>query len=174
MAAVMEDTRQALVERLFAEYGGVLRAFLRRRVPLRPDTEELLQEVFFRMLRIPDQRVIHSPERYLFVVARNLVHEHLQANSRRNFVDMDDPQMEQEAAELSSCGNVVDAEQRIRRLGEVLHQLSPKCQAVVALRFWQEQSYEEIAQRLDISTNMVKKYLSQALVHCRRRMQRLG
>jgi DNA-directed RNA polymerase specialized sigma24 family protein len=44
----------------------------------------------------------------------------------------------------------------------------------VALRFWQGQSYDEIAQRLDISANMVKKYLSQALVHCRRRMQRLG
>ena len=33
--------------------------------------------------------------------------------------------------------------------------------------------YEEIALRLGVSTNMVKKYLSQALVHCRRRMARL-
>jgi DNA-directed RNA polymerase specialized sigma24 family protein len=31
-------------------------------------------------------------------------------------------------------------------------------------------SYEEIAQKLDISVNMVKKYLVHALVHCRRRM----
>ncbi len=35
-------------------------------------------------------------------------------------------------------------------------------------------SYEEIAQRLGVSSNMVKKYLSKALVHCRRRMARLG
>jgi RNA polymerase sigma factor (sigma-70 family) len=174
MAAVMEDTRQALVERLFAGYAGVLRAFLRRRIGLQPDTEELCQEVFFRMLRIPEERVILNPERYLFVVARNLVHEYRQAHARRNEVDIDDPQVDQQTAELPSFGNEVDNAQRIRRLGEVLHQLSPKCQAVVALRFWQEQSYEDIAQQLGISTNMVKKYLSQALVHCRRRMQRLG
>jgi RNA polymerase sigma-70 factor (ECF subfamily) len=117
--------------------------------------------------------VIQHPERYLFVVARNLVHEY-RANGRRSMVDIDDPQVEQQAAELPSFGNEVDDEQRVRRLGEVLQQLSPKCQAVVALRFWQGQSYDEIAQRLDISANMVKKYLSQALVHCRRRMQRLG
>lgn len=174
MAAVMEGTRQALVERLFAEHAGVLRAFLKRRVPTQPDTEELFQEVFFRMLRIPEERVIQSPERYLFVVARNLVREHLQANGRRGTVDIDDPMVEEQIAELPAYGNEVDTEQRVRRLGEVLPQLPPKCQAVVALRFWQGQSYEEIGQRLGISTNMVKKYLSQALVHCRRRMQRLG
>ena len=32
----------------------------------------------------------------------------------------------------------------------------------------------DIAQQLGISTHMVKKYLGQALVHCRRRMARLG
>jgi len=35
-------------------------------------------------------------------------------------------------------------------------------------------SYQEIADRLNVSTNMVKKYLSQALVHCRGRMSRLA
>jgi DNA-directed RNA polymerase specialized sigma24 family protein len=34
-------------------------------------------------------------------------------------------------------------------------------------------SYEEIAQKLGISVNMVKKYLVQALAHCRRRMSSL-
>jgi len=56
----------------------------------------------------------------------------------------------------------------------VLDQLSPKCRAVVVLQYWHGLSYEEIAQRLCVSTNMVNKYLSQALVHCRRRMARLG
>jgi len=35
-------------------------------------------------------------------------------------------------------------------------------------------TYEEIALRLGISSHMVKKYLSQGLTHCRRRMARLG
>jgi DNA-directed RNA polymerase specialized sigma24 family protein len=44
----------------------------------------------------------------------------------------------------------------------------------VVLQYWHGLSYEEIGLRLGVSTNMVKKYLSQALVHCRRRMSRLG
>ena len=56
----------------------------------------------------------------------------------------------------------------------MLEQLSPKCRAAVELQYWHGLSYEEIALRLGISTNMVKKYLSQGLVHCRRRMARLG
>jgi len=35
-------------------------------------------------------------------------------------------------------------------------------------------SYQEVALQLGVSTHMVKKYLSQALAHCRRRMARLG
>jgi RNA polymerase sigma-70 factor (ECF subfamily) len=42
------------------------------------------------------------------------------------------------------------------------------------MQYWQGLSYEEIALRLGVSTHMVKKYLSQAMAHCRRRMKRLG
>jgi DNA-directed RNA polymerase specialized sigma24 family protein len=43
----------------------------------------------------------------------------------------------------------------------------------VILRYRHELSNQEIAQRLDVSPRMVKKYLAQALSLCRRRMARL-
>ena len=87
---------------------------------------------------------------------------------------MDDPLVQEQLAELPSFGGELDTEQRTRRLREVLGELSPKCRAAVELAYWHELSYEEIALRLGISAHMVKKYLSQGLVHCRRRMARLG
>jgi RNA polymerase sigma-70 factor (ECF subfamily) len=42
------------------------------------------------------------------------------------------------------------------------------------MQYWQGLSYEEIALRLGVSTHMVKKYLSKAMVHCRRRMGAAG
>jgi RNA polymerase sigma-70 factor (ECF subfamily) len=54
----------------------------------------------------------------------------------------------------------------------VLAQLSPKCRAAVVLQYRYGLSYEDIAERLDVSPHMVKKYLAQALAHCRRRMAR--
>ena len=67
----------------------------------------------------------------------------------------------------------LDATRRVARLQEVLEQLPAKCCAAVILQYHHELSYEEIAERLEVSPRMVKKYLTQALSHCRRRMARL-
>jgi RNA polymerase sigma factor (sigma-70 family) len=169
------ETKQTLVGRLFAEHGGALRSFLYRRVRGYADVAELAQEVYIRMLRVPDAEAIRNPEAYLFTVAGNLAKEHVQrGQANAKTIDIDDPLVQEQLAEPPSIEGQLDRERRIARLREVLKQLSPKCQAAVVLQYWHGLSYEEIAQRLGVSTNMVKKYLSQGLTHCRRRMARLG
>jgi RNA polymerase sigma-70 factor (ECF subfamily) len=171
----MPEINKTLVERLFAQHGGSLHAFLSRRVRVRSDAAELAQEVYVRMLRVPDIGAIRNPESYLYTVAGNLVKEHARRQRKDgNALDVDDPLVQEQLAELPAFAGQLDTETRIRRLREVLQQLSPKCQAAVVLQYWHGLSYEEIGQRLGVSSHMVKKYLSQALVHCRRRMQRLG
>jgi RNA polymerase sigma factor (sigma-70 family) len=171
----MTEIKKSLVERLFGEHGGALQAFLYRRVRSHPDAAELAQEVFVRMMRVPDMTTIRNPEAYLFAVAGNLAKEHAQRTPHgAAVINIDDPLVQEQLAELPAFGGELDRERRVRRLREVLDQLSPKCRAVVVLQYWHGLSYEEIAQRLGVSTNMVNKYLSQALVHCRRRMARLG
>jgi DNA-directed RNA polymerase specialized sigma24 family protein len=56
----------------------------------------------------------------------------------------------------------------------VLKQLRPKCRAAVELRFAQGLSFREIGMHLGVSPQMAKKYVAQALGHCRRRMARLS
>ncbi|MEP6547799.1 MAG: RNA polymerase sigma factor [Gammaproteobacteria bacterium] len=171
----MAETKRKLVERLFTEHGGVLRAFLFRRVRRQPDAADLAQEVYLRMLRVPDIETIRNPESYLFTVASNLAKEHVRHGyEEQRAVDVENPDVQEQLAELPSFAGDLDQEHRVERLREVLDQLSPKCRATVVLQYWHHQSYQEIAQQLGISTHMVKKYLSQALVHCRRRMVRIG
>jgi RNA polymerase sigma factor (sigma-70 family) len=171
----MDDARHSLILRLFAEQGGALRALFYRRIRRHAEAAELAQEVFVRMLRIRNLESIQNPQAYLFTVATNLMREHATRERRlNNTVDVNDPAVQDQLAELPSFGGEIDAARRIKRLREVLRELSPKCHAAVSLQYFHGLSYEEIAQRLGISTNMVKKYLSQALVLCRRRMVRLG
>lgn len=171
----MFETKKTLVERLFAQHGGAVQAFLYRRVRKRPDAAELAQEVYLRMLRVADIGAIRDPEAYLFTVAGNLAKEHARYEHREGTrLPVDDPLLQEQLAELPAFAEDLDTQQRIKRLREVLQQLPPKCQAAVVLQYWNGLSYKEIAQRLGVSTNMVKKYLSQALVHSRRRMARLG
>jgi RNA polymerase sigma factor (sigma-70 family) len=172
---MIPETKKTLVERLFAEHGSALQAFFYRRVRRHPDAAELAQEVYLRMLRVPEIEAIRNPESYLYTVASNLVKEHARHSAKDDgALDIDDPLLQEQLAELSPFAGHLDTERRIARLREVLPQLPPKCQAAVVLQYWHGLSYEDIAQRLGISSNMVKKYLTQALVHCRRRMARLG
>ena len=113
----MSEGKKALVERLFAKQGGALRAFLLRRTRRDPAAADLAQEVYVRMLRIPDMGSIRNPEAYLFTVAGNLAKEYAQQGRRdRVALDVDDPAVQEQLAELPSFGGEVDAEQRIRRL----------------------------------------------------------
>jgi len=61
------------LDRLLAERGERLRSFLRRRA--RPGTEiaDLSQEIYLRLLRVPEPEAIANPEAYLFTVAGNLL-----------------------------------------------------------------------------------------------------
>lgn len=170
----MAEAKKKLVERLFTEQRGVLQAFLFRRVRRHSDAADLAQEVYLRMLRVPDVEAIRSPESYLFTIASNLAKEHARHGyEERHALDAQNFLVQEQLAGLLPAPVDVDQEHRVERLREVLGQLSPKCRAAIMLQYWHHQSHQEIAQQLGISTHMVKKYLSQALVHCRRRMARL-
>ena len=171
----MADAKPSLVERLFAEHRGALQAFFRRRIRTKTDAPDLAQEVYLRMLRISDQDAIRNPVLYLYTVANNLVKEHAVLDRRRaGGVDIDEIAEYEQLETLPGFDADLDTAQRLERLRVVLRQLRPKCQAAVALRFTQGLSYREVAIRLGVSPQMAKKYVAQALSHCRRRMGRLG
>lgn len=171
----MADPRPSLVERLFAEHRGSLQTFFRRRLRSKADAPDLAQEVYVRMLRIRDQDAIRNPVLYLYTVANNLVKEHAVLDRRQaSGIDIDEAPAEERLETLPAFDGHLDAMQRTARLGVVLRQLNPKCRAAVVLRFTHELSYREIGVHLGVSPQMARKYVAQALSHCRRRMVRLG
>lgn len=169
------DPKPSLVERLFAEHVGALQAFFRRRIRSKTEAADLAQEVYLRMLRISDQDAIRNPVLYLYTVANNLVKEHAVLERRRaSGIDINEVATHEQLETLPTFDGDLDAAQRTARLRVVLRQLRPKCQAAVLLRFTHGLSYREIAIRLEVSPQMARKYVVQALSHCRRRMARGG
>jgi RNA polymerase sigma-70 factor (ECF subfamily) len=167
----MAEPRKGLVERLFAEHRGALQAFFYRRIRTKSDAPDLAQEVYVRMLRVSDIQAIRDPERYLYTVASNLVKEYAVLDRwQARGVNLDEASIQKRPGELPTLEAQVDVTQRVERLRTVLAQLSPKCRAAVILQYRHGLTYQEIGERLDVSTHMVKKYLAQGLAHCRRRM----
>jgi RNA polymerase sigma factor (sigma-70 family) len=170
----VDNRKHSVVERLFSEHASVLQTFFRRRVRVASDAPDLAQEVYMRMLRVSNIDVIRNPELYIFTVANNLVKEHSLRDKRQGaHDDFEDDAIQAQLAELPHIDSEMDTDARIERLYEVLDQLSPKCRAAVLMQYRDGLSYEQIGKRLGVSSNMVKKYLKQAILHCRRRMERL-
>ena len=171
----MADANPSLVEQLFGEHRAALQSFFRRRIRGKASVPDLVQEVYLRMLRISDQEAIRDPVRSLYTGAHNLVKEHAVLERRQaSSIDIDEAPAHEQLETLPAFDGDLDATQRGARLRVVLGQLRPKCRAAVVLRFTHGLSYRAIAVHLGVSPQMAKKYVAQALGHCRRRMARLG
>ena len=168
----MPENKRALIARLFAHHRSALQTFFYRRIRTKHDVGDLVQEVYARMLRVNDTDGIRNPEGYLYTVASNLLREHAVLDHKPSTVDADNPFVQPELAPSPSFEEFFDTQLRVKRLQEVLTQLSPKCRAVVHMKYQHGMSYQEIAEQLRVSPHMVQKYLGQALAHCRRRMAR--
>jgi RNA polymerase sigma factor (sigma-70 family) len=169
------EPKPSPVGRLFAEHRSALQSFFLRRIRSKADAADLAQEVYVRMLRIRDFEAVRNPVSYLYTVANNLVKENAVLDRRQaTGVGIDAIPAQEQLETLPGFDGDLDTLQRVARLGEVLKQLRPKCRAAVELRFTQELSYREIAMHLGVSPQMAKKYVAQALSHCRRRMARMG
>jgi RNA polymerase sigma factor (sigma-70 family) len=163
--------RHALVEELAAKHGEQLRCFLRKRVRNAADIPDVIQEVFLRLLRVPNHETIRAPEAYIFTIARHVAQQHkLQSAAGAAAENLDEMLAELRATTETDPALEVCAQQCVEELDKTLGQLSPKIQLTFLLYRRDGLSMDEISARLGISRPMAKKYLVKALVAFRKRL----
>jgi RNA polymerase sigma-70 factor (ECF subfamily) len=70
---------------MWAEFAGRLRAFVARRVPAGIEPDDVVQEVFVRVVRhLPSLRDAERIEAWLFQIARNTLRDAMRARQRRD------------------------------------------------------------------------------------------
>lgn len=162
---------------LVARHGRPLLKFFVSRLPNTADAPDLVQEVYLRLLRLDRLDLIRCPEAYLFTIASNIAHEHSLKRTRRPpHIALEDTPSDELPADIEAYATAAPESaalrtERMRQLEAVLSQLSPKARATLVWHRRDGRTYGEIGERLGVSRNMVKKYLSQALAHCRRNVK---
>jgi RNA polymerase sigma factor (sigma-70 family) len=169
----MEDP-QTLVADLEATHGNQLRRFLVARVRNLADVPDIVQEVYLRMLRVPNIESIRSPEAYLFTVAQHVVQQHvLRQSATPPSVELTQMLDIQSATPDADPVLATDAAQCIEQLQGAMEELSPKVRATFLLHRRDGLSIEDIGIRLGLSRPMVKKNLAKALLHFRQRLEQV-
>ena len=75
--------RAVFLAQAHAQFDDGLRRFFARRGVARNDVEDLIQEVYLRLTRQPDVDFIRSAQAFVFVTAKNLLHDRLRRRLAR-------------------------------------------------------------------------------------------
>jgi RNA polymerase sigma-70 factor (ECF subfamily) len=155
------------------DYAPELARYLMRRVSDAHDAQDLMQELYLALLKVPDSQLIRHHKAYLFTIAGNLAYQHCQRakvqpphvsledvsaevlQSTQPPIDRNDPEY---AAIFAEC---------LSHLERRLNELSAKTQAAVLWHHRDGYTCDEIGKKLSVVTHRVKKYLVRGLSHCR-------
>ena len=157
---------------LWEDFAPPLRAFLARRVPAGVDADDLLQDVFLRVVRhLGTLRGTERPEAWLFQIARNALRDTLRARQRRDgrtdALEIDLPaESDSERVRLAEAALAPCLTGMIRRLAEPYR-------TALELTSLQGLTQAEAARHAGISISGMKsrvqrgrEQLRQMLVHC--------
>jgi RNA polymerase sigma-70 factor (ECF subfamily) len=163
----MDDRRRGFLERLFLAHRQRLLGFFRRRIRVKSDAPDLAQEVYARLLKA-DPEVIRKPVAYLYQIARNLLREYrLRERPEVHLSDLDEVSAHKLLGELPPLDEEVEGEQMIDLLLAAIEQLPPRIREAMILKYRHGLTYPEIAEVMDVSASMVKKYLAMGIALCR-------
>ncbi len=167
----MQNTDKQWIVDLFSEQQTQLHRHLSSRLANVADVQELAQEAYLRMLRVSRKEFIKHPQAYLYRIATNLVYE-----SYTNSLTASQWASEEELNKLEMAEplpeQAVARSRQLQQIEQAMSELSPKCRAVVSMRSRQGMTNPEIAEQMGLSTEMVKKYMSKGVAHCRKRLRR--
>lgn len=173
--SLTRESRQAFLTAMEKAHGPHLRRYLAARMRhAQADVSDLVQEVFLRLLRVPDHETIRNPQAYLTTIASHVLHQYSLRKAVHSVeVHAIDLSAELESAPVIDPETQLAFEQRFERVGRALLALSPKAYVALVLARRDGAPLSEIGARLGVSHSMAKKYLAKALTYCRERLDEL-
>ncbi|AZS21750.1 MULTISPECIES: RNA polymerase sigma factor [unclassified Caulobacter] len=145
------------VEDLYKDHAPWLSGFLRRRYGA-DAADDLLQETFVRLSRLPLTEPLKDPRSYLLHIATNLAKNRGRAARRRATETQDDKAAANAPVEAAQLEAVL--------FRQIMLALPPKLRDVLVLNHVRGMTYLEIAALLGISVKTVEKRMSKALKLC--------
>lgn len=167
----LQEGNESAFTAIYEQYWATLFKYVIRILPEENEVADVVQETFVTFWELRNRLAkVRSIKAYLFIMARNLAFRRFRENLRQEtagehlveFYANTEVSMEL-TIELKDLADLIDAE--IGRLPE-------KMREVFVLSRKEHLSYQEIAERLEISDETVKKQISRALKYLRVRMDK--
>lgn len=127
------------------------------------EAENLTQEAFLRAWHVLPRLKLDKPLKpYLVKITVNLCHDWAERKGIPEIVPLERQEEKEPADETGDPLAAVSAEELRERVRSKLQELPPLYRTVIALRYTEEMSYEEMATALDLPINTVRTHLHRA------------
>lgn len=168
--ALVAHPQRAELDQLVARYRAPLRRFFERRLRCSPDPDDLVQEVFVRLLRQGNIQGIGHLDGYVFQVAANVLRDH----ARRSLVRVEElrhAQLEDhDIAGGFSPERLLLGREALEQLIEALHELPETTRIIFSLYHFESVAQVDIARQLGMPLSTLEKHMSRANLHLLGRM----
>jgi len=155
--------RRVVLARLAQTYERALSRFFSRRVSVKADVPDLVQDVYLRLSRMPDPAAIEKPEHFLFVTAANVLKDRARRDAVRGSALHDDLNEHLPGSEIPP-DRVLESKEAASRLQAVLLELPERTRDVFVLRVLEGLKMADVARALGVSTRAAEKHQAKALV----------
>jgi RNA polymerase sigma factor (sigma-70 family) len=150
------------------DYRENLHRYLTRCLKNSEDASDLAQEAYLRYLQLPDARVLHRPDRYLFRIALNLLHE-WRLRRDRSAVTFDSRLADKRSGAFADSGSdVLTQLTSAEHLQKVLDCIPANYRQVLWMNRVEGLHYREIARKTGLAPDTVLVYLGRAIACARR------
>jgi RNA polymerase sigma-70 factor (ECF subfamily) len=163
------DPSKKILEELYRAHSGQLRGFARRRVGAH-EAEDLVQDVYLRLLQKDSIAGLERPREYLFRVASNLAIDSARKMRTRSRVSDEDLGLVISPERMTSPEEIVESRKALQRLQTSLDELPPMSRKVLLLNRLGDVTHEELADRMGVSVRTVERRMAKALKQLRRRL----
>lgn len=169
--AALEQGNQKAYAELMHRYRESVYFMMLKMVNNKDDAEDLTIEAFGRAFkRLVQYTPNYAFSTWLFKIASNNAIDFLRNKKKNDALSLDSKMENEEGQEFSknikSPGldpeeNIIK-KQKIELLRDVVEKLKPRYRELVQMRYYEEMSYEEIADKLDLPVGTVKAQLFRA------------
>jgi RNA polymerase sigma factor (sigma-70 family) len=157
------------VAELFTAHKGRLEALVTRRVRDRDTAEDIVQDVFTRLLHSGSAGSLEADTRILYAAARHAAIDHAMTTARRRFL-LAGRVPEQVLPTEPSTTTALEAKDALAALDRALGELSPRARDIFILHRVDGLPNAAIAARLGITVSAVEKQLARTFRHCQKRL----
>ena len=178
LASRARPRRKRLVEQLFDQHAQALRLFLRARAVPPDQVDDVVQELFTRLMGVArlEEKMSDSTgssRSYLLTMANNLIVNLGRKRQRRYAYATAQRKIENERVEERTPERIVAAQLELEAMKAVILNMHLNWRVAFVLQRFRNMSYEEIALHMGVQVKQVDNYMVRAMRQIRKTRRKM-